>query len=263
MQFGRPDNNGGDWQMMPPPPRVQRNANPTMMPPPPMAPTRMMPPAPRHQQPATKRPLQNILNTNTNSSSDDCKRRRLDDNETENLPPDVPTKTHIIFVIDFSGSMKKCDVRTKNGNKISRWNAVFECIDEFLLDQIQNQSGKNKEEAIVIDDKDDGNCSNKLDGTAMVSVAIFNDDAKELLSHVPLVGDGKKLRKALETARKRHKPCGGTGFSAGFRLAKNMSYMDGSGKPLTAQNMEDQNTVVVFLSDGRPGDLRVSPPEPA
>ena len=155
------------------------------------------------------------------------------------------TTTHIVFAIDSSGSMRNEDVTTKNG-KITRWNAVFECIDGFLVDQIEQQGGIDKK------------------GTAsIVSVLTFDNEAKALVQHMPLIGDGRKVRKKLDAARKAQAPKGGTGFAAGLGLANQICSMASSGKKLTTEEAHEQNTIVVFLSDGRPGDLQLHPPSGA
>ena len=51
---------------------------------------------------------------------------------------DPCSDTHVIFVIDASGSMREADVKSCKGN-ISRWDAVFKCIDSFLDEQLQQQ----------------------------------------------------------------------------------------------------------------------------
>ncbi|CAB9527897.1 Myosin heavy chain kinase [Seminavis robusta] len=144
-----------------------------------------------------------------------------------------PNATHIIFSIDFSGSMKKKDVKKGNGSKISRWDAVFLCLEGFLAEQISSSNSA---------------------GEAMVSVVTFNDEAQTLLDRMPLVGDGQKVLKALETARKMHTPNGGTGFAAGFGRAKEIAFAG-------ASQDKNQNVMLVFLSDGRPGDMNSDPPK--
>ncbi|CAB9524585.1 Myosin heavy chain kinase [Seminavis robusta] len=154
-----------------------------------------------------------------------------DASEKENEPPNGTT--HIIFSIDFSGSMKKKDVKKANGSKIKRWDAVFLCLQGFLAEQISSSDAA---------------------GEALVSVVTFNDEAQTLLDRMPLVGDGRKVLRALETARKMHTPNGGTGFAAGFGRAKEIAFAG-------ASQDENQNVVLVFLSDGRPGDLKSDPPK--
>ena len=159
-----------------------------------------------------------------------------DEDEEERNPQAInSSRTHIIFTIDFSGSMNTKDVATKDQGKVRRYDAVFECIKGFL------------EEQLAASNDNDNNSSQ-----AVVSVLIFNQQAQTLLNRMPLVGDGQKVLKALRTAQKLHdKPKGGTGFSAGFQRAKELAAADTVGT----------NVMVVFLSDGRPGDLKKSPPD--
>jgi len=137
---------------------------------------------------------------------------------------------HLVFAIDFSSSMKMRDVKTSKGN-ISRWEAVFECIDTLLTQQLrhQEQSG--------------------MMCKCLVSVFIFNDESQVLLKRVQLTGEGNDVRNELKKARKAYTPIGGTGFAAGMKRAK----------LLTHSRIHDK-VVLVFLSDGRPGDLRSKPP---
>lgn len=144
-----------------------------------------------------------------------------------------PPQVHIVFAIDFSSSMKKRDVKSQNSKKISRWDAVFCCMKEFLADQ-QEQDKEN---------------------SASVSLIVFNDEATTLLERMPL-RDGKKVEKALETAHRMNCPRGGTGFAAGFELAHHLLQKNNN-------TNKDEKVVVVFLSDGRPGDLQVDPPKHA
>ena len=163
------------------------------------------------------------------------KRIKVEDGavEIKHEPPEplvaAPPQVHIVFAIDFSTSMSIRDVKTKNSKKISRWDAVFRCMEEFLTEQ-QEQDKEN---------------------SASVSVLIFSNTAKTLLERMPLK-DGKKVQKALETARKLHSPKGGTGFAAGFERARLLAQK---------KSNKDEKVVVVFLSDGRPGDLRKDPPD--
>ena len=161
-----------------------------------------------------------------------------EEEEEDNSSTSSNAETHIVFAIDFSGSMKKQDVQSQNENgktiKISRWSAVFTCMDDFLTEQIQEQQQEDND-------------------AAMVSVLIFNETAHTLLDRMPLVGDGAKVRKALQSAQKMHRPNGGTSFSAGFERAQK----------LVDSGNNTSNVALIFLSDGRPGDLRVQPPERA
>ena len=139
-----------------------------------------------------------------------------------------PDKTHVIFAIDFSGSMKEKDVKAAKGKKISRWDAVFECIETFLAEQQAGQSGTS---------------------TCLISVFIFNMKSQVILQRRPLIGDGSDIRKILNRAKRQHKPHAGTGFATGFRQAEQL-----------ARPHINDKVVVCFLSDGRPGDHNPNPP---
>ena len=64
-----------------------------------------------------------------------------------------------------------------------------------------------------------------------------------------LDGDGAKVRAALKRQKAKNKPSGGTYFSAGLKQASTLA--NGSG---------NDKIVLVFLTDGRPGDLVPEPP---
>lgn len=139
------------------------------------------------------------------------------------------SNTHVIFALDCSGSMKTADVRTDKG-RISRWDAVFKCVDSFLDEQVQKHGLQ-------------------TDACCFVSVLIFNTKSKILLNREPL-GNGSDLRLALKREHEKTKPHLGTSFTAGFRQAS-----------IQAASDPKDNIVVVFLTDGRPGDLRSKPPD--
>jgi len=154
--------------------------------------------------------------------------------------------THIIFCIDFSSSMNMTDVKSTTGS-ISRWDAVFECIKTFLEDQVQQKGTKKNNQ-----ERNNGDESVPVFDMAMVSVVIFNENATTLLNRMPLLGDGRKVRNALDAAQKNYTPKGGTFFAKGLEQAKQIAFSNN-----TAQK---DNVALVFLSDGRPADLTGSPP---
>lgn len=164
------------------------------------------------------------------------------------VPPSAQT-VHIIFVVDVSSSMKKRDVeltgrKNKNFEKISRWEAVFKCIDEFLIQQ------QEEEQAGV---------------PVVVSLIIFNETARTQLAYMPL-NNGHNVREALTNACLSNVPKGGTHFAVGFQgtwqlLINEWENSIYNKKGSTSQNPHVNNeVVVVFLSDGRPGDLNSNPP---
>lgn len=145
-------------------------------------------------------------------------------------------------------SMNKKDVQKKTNNSItkcSRWEAVFECMDEFLSDQQKTNTEDDDSNAT------DGNNSH-AGASVVVSVVIFNEEGKTLVERMPLLGNGSKVKKALQNARQMHNPTGGTGFAAGFKQAKIVATTAGG---TGNNNKQNDNIVLVFLSDGRPGDL--------
>jgi len=168
-----------------------------------------------------------------------------DEEEVNGSEKSQPSTTHMIFTIDFSGSMRNSDVKTKNRGLISRWDAVFDCISSLLKEQIDDQS----------------------DAMALVTVVIFNEEAKTLLERMPLVRNGQKVLKALDTARKMHLPKGGTVFAAGLERAKEVATSAASNaskydkiRVKKKESASKDNVMLVFLSDGRPGDLKTDPP---
>ena len=168
---------------------------------------------------------------NNNNLTARNKRVKLDINDPEQaLDTNKTDETHVIFAIDFSGSMRAKDVKTKEG-RATRWEAVFECIDTFLTQQLQQQE------------------NNKEESTCFVSMLIFNEEAQTLINRVSLQKQSRDVRNVFKQAQCSHRPNGGTGFAAGFKLAYELSAAD-----------IDSNVVLVFLSDGRPGDLIPKPP---
>lgn len=145
------------------------------------------------------------------------------------LPPAIKD-THVIFTIDFSGSMKTQDVTAADGTSMSRWDAVFTCLQDFVNEQLEEL-------------KKETSCIKK---NVVISVVIFNEKAHTLLRRLPLVGEGHKVHEALQTTRSMYKPSCGTFFAVGIREAQSLA-------------LTKENTVLVFLSDGRPADLQGTP----
>ena len=67
-----------------------------------------------------------------------------------------------------------------------------------------------------------------------------------------LDGNGNRVRAALRAAEKDSRPRGGTSFSAGFHGAAMLATRN--------ETESSDNVMLVFLTDGRPGDLRSNPP---
>lgn len=122
------------------------------------------------------------------------------------------------------------DVKSTNG-MVTRWSAVFKCVDSLLDKQLQDQG--------TVDDEEESKC--------LISLLTFNTESQVLINRMKLDGDGSRVREALRAAEEDNVPRGGTSFSAGFHESSILA--EGS-----------HNVMVVFLTDGRPGDLRANPP---
>jgi Mg-chelatase subunit ChlD len=149
----------------------------------------------------------------------------------------IDSETHVIFAIDFSSSMNVGDVQSQNG-KLTRWNAVFKCVDSLLDKQLQGQN--------TVDD----DAENRY--KCLVSLLIFNNESRVLINRMSLDGDGALVKAALQAAERNNRTRGGTSFSAGFHEASILAAGNNQGV--------SDNVMVVFLTDGRPGDLRPNPP---
>ena len=130
--------------------------------------------------------------------------------------------THAVLCIDQSGSMSKRDVVSPQGSHISRWEAVFDSAGVFLLDQERHAGGSQ----------------------VQFSLILFHEGARTVFERLPLT----EARKALLRARDGHTPQGGTCFAAGLQQVRHIAQADGM-----------HGVMVLFLSDGRPGDLPGSP----
>lgn len=65
----------------------------------------------------------------------EAKRRKVEPEEDK--VSDTPL-THLVIAIDKSSSMLQCDVKTADGGKKTRWDAVFDIMAEFLEAQIDH-----------------------------------------------------------------------------------------------------------------------------
>jgi len=138
--------------------------------------------------------------------------------------------THVIFCIDFSGSMRIKDVKTSNKDRnirISRWEAVFNCAHDFVSEQAKLEI--EKKEGLKF------------------SLIIFNEESKVIFERVPLgcQRDERYLKERLRDVCSGLSPCKGTAFSPAFKCIQEVA--SGSTGPV----------MVVFLSDGRPADLPI------
>ena len=119
--------------------------------------------------------------------------------------------------------MRRKDVTSPGGDRISRWAAVFDSAGEFLRDQEkQRQEVANTE----------------------ISLVLFNDSAETVFDRIPLA----VAREGLPAVRDDNMPRGGTFFAAGLKQVREIA------------NAWKGGVLVLFLSDGRPGDM--SPPSP-
>jgi Mg-chelatase subunit ChlD len=158
---------------------------------------------------------------------------------TSNQASNNADETHVIFAIDFSSSMNVADVKSSDNNgSIPRWNAVFKCVESLIDNQLQEQD-------TVIKEEEGGEELNNR-SKCLISLLIFNNESRVLIHKLHLCGDGTSVKEALRAAEKDNKPKGGTSFSAGFHEAS-----------ILAEGYD--NVLVVFLTDGRPGDLRPNP----
>lgn len=154
-----------------------------------------------------------------------------EEDEAADATPETPPTTHVIFCVDASSSMNKTDVRMER-KKISRWDAVFVCLEELVDEQLKECRQPGNEATV---------------GDIEFSLVRFNDRAEVLFRSVR-IGDGSRVRRELKDVHKKWPPKGGTGFSAAFKGVKQVA----SGS--------SGNVMVVFVSDGRPGDLQAKPP---
>jgi hypothetical protein len=129
---------------------------------------------------------------------------------------------HVIFCIDNSGSMKTNDAKLSNGVETRRCDVVYECCQNFLKQQLE-AGGANQ----------------------VYSLLLFDDAVEQRFTGVPL----SEALSALEK-EKHLKPHHGTNYAAAWANIEAI---------VTARPSE-QNWVV-FLSDGRPAELRLQIPE--
>lgn len=124
--------------------------------------------------------------------------------------------------------MRTQDVESgSTGRLISRWDAVFDCAIEFVRGQAEFKTSGAED--------------------LVFSLVLFNDNSDLVFKQLPLKDDGTSVRSAIRHAQQTHAPCGGTGFAAGFCAVREVAVA--SSGPVQ----------VIFLSDGRPGDLDASP----
>eukprot|EP00929_Paragymnodinium_shiwhaense_P113423 TRINITY_DN81718_c0_g1_i1.p1 TRINITY_DN81718_c0_g1~~TRINITY_DN81718_c0_g1_i1.p1 ORF type:complete len:627 (+),score=89.74 TRINITY_DN81718_c0_g1_i1:53-1933(+) len=147
---------------------------------------------------------------------------------------------HVIFCIDQSGSMRERDVKSLSSPRLTRWEAVFRCAQEFVADQT---AATEREKA----------AGHEL-GKMTFSLVLWSDTANVVFERLPLNDrrSGEDIKNQLDIAHARHFPKGGTTFAAAFRTVNELVRQD--------ERLGDK-VLVMFLSDGKPGDLRSRPPE--
>lgn len=134
-------------------------------------------------------------------------------------PVNIPQKA--ILVLDFSGSMKKEDVKTANNKKTTRIKALKSAVDTFL--------------------------TNFLDGTNEVMIIKYGANANVVCEYT-------KDKKTAYNSIKNQSPSGGTNIDAALTLANSKIPEDGSninvilmtdGVPGQYQDNETKNSVIV------------------
>lgn len=114
---------------------------------------------------------------------------------------------------------------SSSGSSITRYDAIFQAATELVEQHAKNHG------------------STGID----FSLMLWNDDAEWIFRNCT----AQKCLKRLVKAKASNKPCGGTNFSNPFRLLR---------QSIVASAEFVSTSVVIFLSDGRPGDLRSIPP---
>ena len=136
------------------------------------------------------------------------------------------TETHIIFAVDFSGSMRGRKTRD-----------LLEFIDNFLGQELAHQLLK---------------VNKKKNSTCIVSLLVFSELATNTLATRTSLKRKDRIHSALNTA-KTLIPKGHKVFTAGFKEAHRLASFH-------LDKKKDNNTVLIFLSDGQPCDLKHPPP---
>ncbi|KAK3248153.1 hypothetical protein CYMTET_42375 [Cymbomonas tetramitiformis] len=129
------------------------------------------------------------------------------------------SSTHVIFCVDISGSMRAKDVR-QNGQEITtRISAVFRSCHSFIADQLRQP----------------GTCADRY------SLILFNDRATIALRQKPL---NPLLLTTIDELERSTTPGGGTEFGVAFEAVQKLS----------VKSKATERLMLIFLSDGRPGD---------
>lgn len=119
--------------------------------------------------------------------------------------------------IDQSGSMRSRDVDAPSGGKVTRWSAVFDSAEVFLADQARQTDADN----------------------VRISLVMFSDEATTCFDRLHVEAARTELKESMVNCA----PSGGTCFAAGLQAVRGLASADTG------------DVLVIFLSDGRPGDL--------
>ena len=201
----------------------------------------------RHDDPALMPPPPPSFGVTSSSSSGSSKRARYLEKDDEKKKKEtiinsiVTVKgesskcikvatTRVYLCLDRSGSMRERDVSSSSsssssGSSITRYDAIFQAATELVEQHAKNHG------------------STGID----FSLMLWSDDAEWIFRNCT----AQKCLKRLVKAKASNKPCGGTNFSNPFRLLR---------QSIVASAEFVSTSVVIFLSDGRPGDLRSTPP---
>jgi hypothetical protein len=139
---------------------------------------------------------------------------------------------HVVFLIDGSGSMRYTDARDTNNHAISRADAVFDCCLSFVDAQLAQQQQQWQQGGLSHD---------------VYSIIRFDDKATVLLGTAPL---DAMLPQSIRAIKGNFAPRNGTKFGPAFRELQRLV----KGRALST-GLRPQDLMVIFLSDGRPGDL--------
>lgn len=129
---------------------------------------------------------------------------------------------HVIFCVDNSGSMRNTDAASDDGSALSRAVAVSHCCRDLIAQQRSYETGQ------------------------LYSLILFDDEAEIVFTRAATASAAARLQ-GTDWRPKR-----GTQFSIAWRAVERL--VDASERDVPVH--------VVFLSDGRPGDLPVHLPSP-
>lgn len=145
--------------------------------------------------------------------------------ETENIIPvvasDAETGTHVVLVVDASGSMRKCDV----SGYPSRTYAVYDClVKDFLKLQLQLLAGRGGAES-----------------STNVTLIEMSDAATVIFEREPIHARlGEKFRERMLSTARNH--------------GNYLPALERSGEVLLRDRETNRQLFLLFLSDGAPSD---------